>query len=221
MSGPELHRGKLARHPRILSVESLTREDLACLKEKRVGPPRVKMLRRSHHRVARLIALGYKDQQIVLMTGLTPSRIGQLKADPAVQELIAGYDKKIEEDFETKIDHINAEMVEIKLRGLNLIQDRLDLAEDSDSPQPIALKELISLVGDMSDRTGHGKHSSQTKEVVNFAEMMKQLARSSGRSNVIDAQARDVSTSTIESPPLEGPVADPSNLAVTGFKRRA
>lgn len=214
MSGPELHRGKLARHPRIISVESLTREDLACLREKRVGPPRVKALRRSHHRVARLIALGYKDAQITLATGYSPTRIGQLKEDPAMRELIASYDKKVEEDFEAKIDHVHQEMAEIKLRGLNLIQDRLDLAEDGDSP--IALKDLMVLVGDMADRTGHAKHSTQTKEVVNFAEMMKQLARSSGRSNVIDATA-----TVIEPKPLEGPSDDPSNLADVGFRRRA
>lgn len=214
MSGPELHRGQLARHPRIFSVESLTREDLACLKEKRIGPPRVKALRRSHHRVARLIALGYSDAQITRMTGYGPTRIGQLKVDPAVQELIATYDKKVEADFEAKIDHIHEEMTEIKLRGLNLISDRLDLAEEGEAP--IGLKELVSLVGDMADRTGHGKHSSTTKEVVNFAEMMKSLARGSGRSNVIDAQ----SVSRVDKP-LEKSSDGSSNPAVTGFLRRA
>lgn len=213
MSGPELHRGKLARHPRILSVESLTREDLLVLREKRVGPPRVKMLRRSHHRVARLIALGYRDTDITRMTGYGPSRIASLKDDPAVQELIATYDRKVEEDFEKKIDHVHEEMAEIKLRSLNLIQDRLDKAEDEDEPAPIALKDLLALAGDMADRTGHGKHSSTTKEVVNFAEMMKQLARSSGRSNVIDA--------TPSTKQLEGPSDEPSNPAVDGFLRRA
>lgn len=213
MSGPELHRGKLARHPRILSVESLSREDLLVLREKRIGPPRVKMLRRSHHRVARLIALGYRDADITRMTGYGPSRITSLKADPAVQELIATYDRKVEEDFEKKIDHVHEEMTEIKLRSLNLIQDRLDKAEDEDEPAPIALKDLLSLAGDMADRTGHGKHSSTTKEVVNFAEMMKSLARSSGRSNVIDA--------TPSTKQLEGPSDEPSNPAVDGFLRRA
>ncbi len=217
MSGPELHRGKLARHPRILSVEPLEREDLACLREKRVGPPRIKALRRSHHRVARLIALGYKDAQITQMTGYTATRIGQLKVDPAVQELIATYDKKVEEDFERKIDHVHEEMCEVKLRGLNLIQERLDQAEDEDNPTPIALKDLMTLVGDMADRTGHGKHSSQTKEVVNFAEMMKQLARSSGRSNVIDATATDITPTSR----LEESSDDLSNPVANGFLRRA
>lgn len=214
MSGPELHRGQLARHPRIFSVESLTREDLTCLKEKRIGPPRVKALRRSHHRVARLIALGYSDAQITRMTGYGPTRIGQLKVDPAVQELIATYDKKVEEDFEKRVDHIHEEMTEIKLRGLNLISDRLELAEEGEAP--IGLKDLVALVGDMADRTGHGKHSSTTKEVVNFAEMMKSLARGSGRSNVIDAQP----VSRVDKP-LEKSSDGSSNPAVTGFLRRA
>lgn len=189
MSGPELHRGKLARHPRILSVRPLEREDLARLREKRVGPPRVKMLRRQHHRVARLIALGYRDPDIARLSGYTISRITSLKADPAVQELIATFDRKVEEDFESKIDNIHEEMCEVKLRALTLVQDRIDLAMDDENPSPIALKELVSLFGEMADRTGHGKHSTVRNENVNFAEMMKQLARSSGRSNVIDAKA--------------------------------
>lgn len=230
MSGPELHRGKLARHPRILSISPLTPDDLACLREARVQP-RLKTLRRSHHRVARLIALGYRDGEVARLTGYSIGRIGSLKASPAIQELIAQYDKKAEVDWLDKVDHIHEEMTEIKLRGLNLISERLEAAEDDEAPTPIALKDLVNLVGEMADRTGHGKHSSKTVENLNFAEMMKQLARGSGKSNVIDANASPVALASPSGPAqppglvdpeeeLEEPVA-PLDLSVVGFRRRA
>lgn len=215
MPEPTLHRGKLARHPRILSVASLVRDDLACLQDKRVGPPRVKAIRRQHHRVARLIALGYRDQDVARLTGYTPSRITSLKADPSVQELIATFDKQVEADFDSKIDHIHEEMCEIKLRSLNLISDRLEAAEEGEAP--IALKDLLAVTTEMADRTGHGKHTTVRNENVNFAEMMKQLARSSGRSNVIDAKA--IPMAPASSPSEE--VAPSDNRAVVGFQRRA
>lgn len=221
MSRPELHRGRLAKHPRILSVRSLTRDDLACLREKRVGPPRVKVLRRAHHRVARLIALGYRDHDIARMTGYAASRIVQLKMDPAVQELVAQYDKKVEAEWLDKVDQIHEEMVEVKLRGLNLIQDRLDAAEDPNDPQPIPLKDLLALTADMADRTGHGKKSIVRNEKVDFAAMMKEIARKSGRSNVIDATPSRVVSAPREVPilPDHSPAEQPSS-DVVGFRRR-
>lgn len=216
MPNPKLHRGRLAKHPRIISVESLTRDDLACLRERRVGAPRVKTLRRSHHRVARLIALGYRDADICRLTSYTPSRLGSLRNDPAMQELIASFDKRADADFDSKIDHIHEEMVELKMRGIEQLAQHFDAADENGELIPI--KTLLPVITELADRTGHGKHSTVRNENVNFAEMMKNLARSSGRSNVIDAQ-RNPAPPAPEAGSEEG--SSPPTTAEVGFLRRA
>lgn len=220
----ELHRGKLARHPRILSVRPLVRDDLVRLQEKRVGPPRIKKLRRAHHIVAKLISAAYTDAEISKLTGYSGTRIQQLRVDPAMQELVAKNDAERFERIDAKGDIVQEEMIAIKLRTLSLVHDFLDEVEESDDRIPI--KTILPIVTEMADRTGHGKHSSSTNVSVNFAEMMKESARKRGRSNVIDAQAtlvpsapREVLPPTNALPHSAPPAEKP--LPVVSFRRRA
>src|SRR5882724_2865136 len=69
MNAPTLHRGRLAKAPRILSVRALERDDLAVLKEKRPSQGRVRQLRETHRRLAMLVAAGFTTAQIVEVTG--------------------------------------------------------------------------------------------------------------------------------------------------------
>lgn len=189
-SRPELHRGRLAKHPRVRSVRALTRDDLARLQGPRVGPPRVKAFRETHHRLARLVAMGSRDVEITRITGYSQQRLVTLRQDPAFQQLVAEYRGRVDEAYERQFDQFYGKAVELKLRGLAMIEDHFDAAEDSG--ELIPLKQLAPLVADLADRTGHGKHSSQTTEVLNFAELMDQMAKAKGQSNVIDATANEV-----------------------------
>src|SRR5579859_7421990 len=156
----ELHRGRIAKNPRVVEVRPLTREDLAVLREPREGMPRIKKLRRIHHMVARLFATGYSDQEIVELTDYSPTRVIQLRHDPAMQELVATFESANLERIDSKIDTVQREMVSIKMRTLSLVQDYLDDVEASDDPVPI--KTILPIVTEMADRTGHGKHSTST-----------------------------------------------------------
>lgn len=182
---PELHRGRLAKHPRVLSVRPLTRDDLLVLKEKRVGPPRIKQYRDTHHRVARLVAAGLRDIDVARMSGYSPTRIGGFKQDPAFQQLVAEYRGKVDEAYVESQDEFYNTSVSNMLRAERMLEEHLDRAEDDGDLIP--LKSLLQVTADRADRFGYGKHATQTTEVRDFAKMMEQLAAKSGRSNVIDA----------------------------------
>jgi hypothetical protein len=213
----ELHRGKLARHPRILSVRSLTRDDLARLYEKRVGPPRVKQFRDTHHRLARMCAAGLRDAEIIRLSGYGPNRLMQLRQDPAFQQLIAEYRDKVTEAFVRSQDEFYETSVSNMLRAERMIEDHLDSAEETGETVP--LKTLLAITSDRADRFGYGKHRTQTNENVNFAAEMKRIAQQSGRSNVIDARPLPVDASTPQGSSERVP-AETAPLSV-GFRRRA
>lgn len=223
---PELHRGQLARHPKILSVRALAREDLTRLYEKRVGP-RIKKIRRAHHIVARLIAMGHDDEAITKTTGYSQTRIGQLRVDPSMQELVAKLDAERLERVDLKIDEAAEMMAAIKNRTLSLMLDNLDELEDSG--EPVSFKTLLPIVTEMADRTGHGKHSTTTSVSVNFAQMMKDNAQRRGRSNVIDAKVSptvlgsapvQIANTPSESAPAQ-PTVPKAPKPVVSFRRRA
>ena len=185
MSRPELHRGKLAKHPKVLGVRPMTREDLLCLREKRVGPPRVQQFRETHHRVARLVAAGLRNSEISRLTGFSANRLAQFRADPAFEQLVSEYKDKVDEAYVRSQDEFYDSATEAKLRAIQMVHDHFDRAEADG--ELIPLGRLAPLVADLADRTGHGKHATVTNEIKDFAKMMKEMAQRSGRSNVIDA----------------------------------
>lgn len=188
---PELHRGRIAKPIRVLSVRPLTRDDLACLKEKRIGPPKVQQYRDVHHRVARLVAAGLRDGDIARMTGYSPNRVNQFKADPAFMQLVSEYRGKVDEAYVNSQDEFYNTSTSNMLRAERMIEEHLDKAEDEGDLIPI--KTLLQVTADRADRFGYGKHQTQTTEVKDFAKMMEQLASKSGKSNVIDSKASMVS----------------------------
>lgn len=201
----ELHRGRIAKPIRILSVRALTRDDLACLKERRVGPPKVQQYRQTHHRIARLIAAGLRPFQIANLTGYTVVRIGQLRTDPAFEQLVSEYTGKVNAEHEAAIDDIRETELETMTVASRLINDRVIAAAEDPENSSISLRELMHLTADRYDRFGYGKHATQTNEVLDFAKVMEAMAAKSGRSNVIDAKANPTSA---------------QQPAVGGFRRR-
>lgn len=214
---PELHRGRLAKHPRVLSVRPLTRDDLLVLKEQRVGPPKVKQYRETHHRVARLVASGLRNQDISRMTGYSPNRIHQYRADPAFQQLVAEYKGKVDEAFVESLDEFYETSTSNMLRAERMIEEHLDRAEDEGDLLPV--KTLLQVTADRADRFGYGKHATQTTEVRDFAKMMEQLAAKSGRSNVIDANSSRLE-SVSEQETLSTPGSPARRSVGDGFRRR-
>lgn len=215
---PELHRGRLAKHPRVLSVRPLTRDDLLVLKEKRVGPPKIKQYRDTHHRVARLVAAGLRDIDVARMSGYSPTRIGGFKQDPAFQQLVAEYRGKVDEAYVESQDEFYNTSVSNMLRAERMLEEHLDRAEDDGDLIP--LKSLLQVTADRADRFGYGKHATQTTEVRDFAKMMEQLAAKSGRSNVIDAGVSRPLVPVSEPGGESTPSLPAQQFATGGFRRR-
>ncbi len=167
---PTLHRGKLAKTPRVLGVRPLTREDMLALQDPRPPQNRPKAMRETHHRLARMVAAGFRTEEILRLTGFSYTRLHQLRHDPAFQELVAAYKDKVDEAYVRGVDEFWETSTSNMLRAERKIEDRLD--EDDEGAEKISLKDLI--------------------ENLDFAKMMEQVARASGRSNVIDAKQQFV-----------------------------
>ena len=186
MTQPTLHRGKLARTPKVLSVRPLTREDMAVLQAPRPPQNRPKAMREAHHRLARMVAAGFRIEEILRLTGYSYNRLLQLRKDPAFEELITQYRGKVDESWARSLDEFHETSTSNMLRAERMIEQKLDLAEETEELP--SLRDLMALTSDRADRFGYSKKSIQRDENLDFAAMMEQIARASGKSNVIDAK---------------------------------
>lgn len=179
-----LRRGAIAKRPRILEVRPLTREDLACLTEKRAGPPTVQKLRDTHHRVARLIAAGMRYEEVAELSGYSYQRIYVLTTDPAFQELVATYRGKVDEAFIRAQDQYQTVAISNMMKAETMIADKLDDAIEAGEHLPT--KDLIAISRDAADRFGYGKKSFVAHASVS-THLEKAMVRS-GRTIVVDAK---------------------------------
>jgi len=186
MTQPTLHRGKLAKTPRVIGVRPLTREDMLLLQDKRPPQNRPKAMRETHHRLARMVAAGMRVDEILHLTGFSYTRYHTLKQDPAFTELVTQYRGKVDEAWERSLDEVYETETSNLRRMVHMVADHLDEAEETNVKIP--LKELFIGIGDRADRFGYSKKIVNRNENLDFAKMMEQVARASGRSNVIDAK---------------------------------
>src|SRR6266436_5732334 len=184
---PTLHRGQLARTPKVVGVRPLTREDMLRLQAPRPGQNRPKPMRETHHRLARMVAAGFRQEEILRLTGFSQTRLYQLRGDPAFQELVAAYRGKVDEAYVRGVDEFYETSTSNMLRAERKIEQILDDDDDGNLEKPLSINQLMALTADRADRFGYSKKVVNRNENVDFAAMMEQIARSSGRSNVIDA----------------------------------
>jgi hypothetical protein len=109
----------------------------------------------------------------------------QLRKDPAFSELVAQYRGKVDEAFIRNQDEVQETAAELILRSLRQVEDHYDEADESG--EKIPLKTLVTVGADLMDRFGYSKKVVNKNEIYDFAKMMEQYARESGRSNVINA----------------------------------
>lgn len=155
------------RTVKVLEVRSLTRADLEFLRQP-AAKTSVKTLRDSHHRLARLVAIGKNNLQIAADTGFSLGRISQLRQDPAFQELCAKYREQVDDIWRDHVDHMAELAVGNMVKAERHISDALDAADEPDSP-PIPLRDLARITADRMDRFGYGKHNTTTNINVGFA----------------------------------------------------
>src|SRR5258708_7350678 len=154
-------------------------------------PPqnRPKAMRETHHRLARMVAAGFRTEEILRLTGFSYTRLHTLKHDPAFCELVTQYRGKVDEAYVRGVDEFWETSTSNMARADRKIEDRLDEDDEGDK---ISLKDLMALTSDRADRFGYSKKIVNRNENLDFAKMMEQVARASGRSNVIDAKQQFV-----------------------------
>lgn len=156
-----------ATSPRVLSVRSMTEDDLESLRlpsrrQGLVGP-----LRDSHHNIARLLALGLKNYEVADRTGFSESRVSVLSKDPAMLELIAQKRALVEDSFREEADAFMTNAVANMRKAERQLGDRLDAADEAGAPLPV--RELVAITSDRMDRFGYGKKSLNLNVNLDFA----------------------------------------------------
>lgn len=156
----------------------------------RLGEPQAKpalqRLRDSHHAVARALAQGMPAVEASALTGYTPTRIGQLQADPAFQELLNHYRLQVDSAFaETQ-----QRLAQLGLDAVGELQSRLD-----ESPEEIKTRELIEMVA-MTRGGGGGQAPSGASAPVtvniSFAEPQGQVIEGGAVEGAEGARVIDV-----------------------------
>lgn len=214
-----LTRGAIAKRPKILESRPLTREDLACLREKRPGPPAVQQLRDTHHRVARLVASGLRLDEVVERSGYSYQRVTTLTKDPAFQELVAKYRSVVDAAFERQQDHYMQIVTGNMLKAEVMISDKLDDAIESGETLPT--RDLLAISRDAADRFGYGKKSFVTHD--NLGSQLEKAMARSGKAVTIDAKAGPASRAEASEASAEltapGAPHSPSTLKALALRR--
>lgn len=164
----------VGRPPAFVSAEvvrEITPEDLVLLGERERPPSSLRKIRDHHHRIARLVAEGKGTTEVAQETGMSISRISILKSDPAFQELIVAYRKRLDSIADDAFAQVQ------RIRALNL-QLALEEQQDRlfDQPETFANRDLQDVIADTSDRLDMGKTAKHLHGHVDLADNLA-LAR--------------------------------------------
>lgn len=154
--------------PTVDSVRELSEEDLACLIRAPSVIPPMKKLRDSHHRVARLMAMGLRPGQLATATGYSHGRISTLAQDPAFQELVAHYRSLVDDSFKEVADDYYDTLSANRIIAARLLNDKLCDAD----PDDIGFRELVLIHADAADRTGYPKRTVALNVNADFASLL-------------------------------------------------
>jgi hypothetical protein len=189
-----LQRGRkhIQEVPEVLEVRSLSRSDLSVLAAPRAKNS-IQNLRDTHHRVARAVAAGLRNDAICELTGYSLARVWTLQQDPSFKELIAHYRAIITAEFADAADPVIDYMRNNALKAQAMLSDKLDDAMEKNEFLPT--RDLLGIAELGLDRTGYGKVNKNVNVNVDFAanlEAMRKRAAEVERkrsSRVIEAQA--------------------------------
>lgn len=196
----------------------LTRDDLRLLPERRATPSSTpSKLRESHHNVARLVATGLRDRVISEQTGYTPTRIGQLRASPAFQQLVSTYKTMIDGEFVEEADAYFKTAFGNMVAAERHIADHL--ADADEMGELIPIKTALAISRDAADRFGYGKRQMNVNVNVDFAAKLEDAIRRSGK--LIDVAPGSAPTITSPSAPAQGSSSRPLEDPAPSFRRRA
>lgn len=124
-----------------------------------VNTPTIKNIRATHHRIARLIAIGMKDTQIAAICNCSPNRLSHFRNDPAAQQLIAFYTEEVGDAFHDFVRTAN----DMSMDFMHELGERLERSPESFTPAT-----LLEAVRTLADRSGNGAQSKTVNVNVNL-----------------------------------------------------
>lgn len=175
--------GRTAKHPEILEVRELTLEEVRATP--RAAIERIKKLRDSHHAAARLLAMGFKSQDVAIEVGYSINGLSMLAQSPAFQELVATYREMITDEWKGSVDEYYSMLTSVRRKSLRLISDKLDEAEPGDIP----LNQLTAIHSDAADRSGYPKRKESVNLNLDFADRLDMAVARSREAKQIEGKA--------------------------------
>jgi hypothetical protein len=172
------------------------------------GIGRIKTLRYNHHLLAKAVASGKSLLECSNLSGLSQTRISDLKNDPAFQELVSFYAEELHEVY----TDVHSRMAAFGTSVLEELQDRFET-----EPEKFTKRELMELFTTMADRSiasAKGGPKPQTGIVAGASGLALQI-------NFVSPAGAEPETldATITTGALEGP--SPSTTITTSFAEEA
>ncbi len=207
-----LHRGRFETKLEILGVRPLTRDDLACVKEKR-NVPAVQRFRDPHHRLARLLASGLRPAEAATQSGYSLARIYILQADPSFQDLVAAYRKDVHNAYISAEEERHRAATEVNLKALRHLNEHFDKADEEGELIPIG--RALAVFADTSDRVGLSKKSTNVNINVDFAAKLEGAIARSANAKLV--RGRSLPTPAL---PSKNPTAAPRSYIEGNLVRK-
>lgn len=198
------------------TVRSITREDLPRILARRDSTSTLpQRLRESHHTVARLLATGISQTQVAALTGYSATRVGQLAAAPAMQELISHYRAQVDQTFLAATDAFYTLATGNMIAAERHLADRI--ADLDDSGELLSVREALAISRDAADRFGYEKRKTAINVNADFAALLEKRIAASGVT--IDGSVSSLPTSTA-APSAPGALSPPDRAPGAPTLRR-
>lgn len=164
-------------------MNALNGSDLALMGQEAPAVSSIKKIRDHHHYLAMLVAQGKRTGEIAEMTGMSLSRISILKGDPAFQELVEAYRKRVNDAMFDVVRQIETLRRGNEIMALEIMRERLE-----DQSELIGIRELIDIHAEMADRNGRSK-VSRSESISMKGDLADGLAEARRRELLLSAQA--------------------------------
>src|SRR5579872_1064794 len=138
-----MHRGAVAQPIPIGQPTALVASDLERLREPRYVGTSPQKLRDSHHMIARLAAMGLREHKIAEQVGYSRVRVIQLLDSPAMQELVAKYRAKVNDEFVESADAFFTLATSNMLAAERHIADRI--ADLDEQGELLSVREALAV----------------------------------------------------------------------------
>lgn len=172
----------------------LVAADLEKLREPRHVASTPQKLRDSHHMIARLAAMGLRPGKIAEQTGYSRERITALLTSPAMDELVALYRRKVDEEFVEGADAYFTVATSNMLAAERHIADAI--AEADEAGELIPIRTALAISRDAADRFGYGKKTQNLNINVDFASQLERAIARSGKGPLLEGNVGAESTTT-------------------------